>query len=513
LTEQKRAISIQDLTDALIKKWYWVSMPLIFFVLAGIWFFIVTPRTYEATTLILVQPQEIPKNYVEATVSSGVEEQVRTLSQEVLSRSNLEAIIKEMNLYTRERGTGTPMDILVASLRKKITITTSGGQGQPGQTSSFSITYKGRNPKEVADVTNRLASYFIDSNLKLRARQATETTAFLQKQLEELKTLLSQQEAKVQAYRNQYIGKLPDQLQSNISTITSLQTRLESLQSSLTEAMNRKLTIQSQLSRAEAGVPGTSTQRGQRLADLKNQLDEMRTKYTPDYPEIKRLENQIAELEKHPEKSSSSRVDPQVADLRNQLNNANFEVDSLRKDSERLKAQIEQYQGRVEETPKREQDLAGITRDYNITQQNYQRLLDRFYEAKRAEDMEKRQQGEQFRVVDYAEPPQTPVSPNPIRMALIFIVLGLGTGAGIIVMLEMLDTTVKGVKQLEGWSGTIPCITAIPLAQTESDKHKERFMTIVFLGINGAIFLLGTTIIIISKFSNFVLALPVPLPF
>jgi uncharacterized protein involved in exopolysaccharide biosynthesis len=239
----------------------------------------------------------------------------------------------------------------------------------------------------------------------------------------------------------------------------------------------------------------------------------MRTKYTPDYPEIKRLENQIAELEKHPEKASSGRVDPQVADLRNQLNTANFEVDSLRKDSERLKAQIEQYQGRVEETPKREQDLAGLTRDYNITQQNYQRLLDRFYEARRAEDMEKRQQGEQFRVVDYAEPPQTPVSPNPMRIALIFLVLGLGTGAGIIVMLEMLDTTVKGIKQLEGWSGTIPCITAIPLAQTESDKRKERFMTIVFLGINGAIFLVGTTIIILSKFSNFVLALPVPLPF
>jgi len=504
-------MGIQDLLDALIRKWYWVSMPLIFFVLAGIWFYVVTPRAYEATTLILVQSQEIPQNYVQSTISSGVEEQVRTLYQEVLSRSNLETIIKEMNLYTRERGTGTPMDILVASLRKKITLTKN--DEQLGKVSSFSITTRGAKPKEVADVTNRLASDFIDSNLKLRASQATETTAFLQKQLEELKALLSQQEAKVQEYRNQYIGKLPDQLQSNISTITSLQTRLESLQSSLTEAMNRKLTIQSQLSRAEAGTPGTSSQRGQRLSDLKNQLDEMKTKYTPDYPEIKRLENQIAELEKHPEKSSSGRVDPQVADMRTQLNNANFEVDALRKDSERLKAQIEQYQERVEETPKREQDLAGITRDYNITQQNYQRLLDRFYEAKRSEDMEKRQQGQQFRVLDYAEPPQTPVSPNPMRIALIFLALGLGTGAGIIVMLEMLDSTVKGVKQLEGWSGTIPCITAIPLAQTESDKHNERFMTIVFLGINGAIFLVGIMIIIISKFSNFVLALPVPLPF
>ncbi|MCK7488803.1 MAG: hypothetical protein MZU79_00040 [Anaerotruncus sp.] len=184
--------------------------------------YVVIPRAYEATTLILVQPQGIPQNYVQATVSSGVEEQVRTLSQEVLSRSNLGNHYQGDELiYPRERGKGTSMDILVASLRKKITITTSGGQGQPGQVSSFSITYRGRKPKEVADVTNRLASYFIDSNLKLRARQATETTAFLQKQLEELKALLTQQEAKVQEYRNRYIGKLPDQLQSNISTITS----------------------------------------------------------------------------------------------------------------------------------------------------------------------------------------------------------------------------------------------------------------------------------------------------
>ncbi len=145
MTEQKQTMNIQVLLDALIRKWYWVSMPFIFFVLAGIWMYVVIPRTYEATTLILVQPQGIPQNYVQATVSSGVEEQVRTLSQEVLSRSNLETIIKEMNLYTLERGKGTPMDILVASLRKKITIITSGGQGQPGQVSSFSITYQREN--------------------------------------------------------------------------------------------------------------------------------------------------------------------------------------------------------------------------------------------------------------------------------------------------------------------------------------------------------------------------------
>lgn len=512
MTEQKRAISIQDITDALIKKWYWVSMPLVFFLLAGVWFYVVLPRSYEATTLILIQPQEIPENYVQATVSEGVGERVRTLSQEVLSRSNLEAIIKDMNLLSKHREQSASMDLLVASLRKRITINTNAGQ-RPGETSSFTITYKGRDPREVADVTNRLASYFIDSNLKLRAQQATETTLFLQKQLEELKTLLLQQEAKVQQYRNQYIGQLPDQLQSNIATITSLQARLDSVQTSLTAAMNRKLTIQGQLSQAQAGLPGTSSQRGQRLAELKNQLDEMKSKYTPDYPELRRLQDQIAELEKQPDRASPGRVDPHVADLRTQLVSANSEVEALRRDADRIKAQINGYQGRVEGTPKREQEFAAMTRDYTITQQNYQRLLDRYYEAKRAEDMEKRQQGEQFRVVDFAQPPEIPVSPNPMRIALVFLALGLGTGAGIIVLMETLDTTIKGVKQLEGLSGDIPCITVVPLALTEDDKRAQRMMHMMFIGINGAILVAGTAVILVSRLTRFVLELPVPLPF
>lgn len=510
MNQDKSAIGIQDLLDALIKKWYWVSMPLVFFIMAGIWIYVVIPRTYEATTLILVQSQEIPQAYVQATVGQDVSERVRTLSQEVLSRSNLEAIIRDMDLYRKARAEGASMDILVATLRKKIEVNTNVGPRE--QTSSFSITYRGDSPRAAADVTNRLASYFIESNLKIRARQASDTTLFLQKQLEELKALLDKQEAQVQQYRNQYIGELPDQLQSNISTISSMQMRLESTQSSLTAAMNRRLTIQGQLAAAEAGSPGTSPQRGQRLAELRNQLEEMKTRYTPEHPEIRRIQDQITELEKHPE-GSSGRVDPHVMTLRNQLASANVEVETLRRDADRLKAQIERYQGRVEDTPKREQEMAALTRDYNITQQNYQRLLDRFYEARRAEDMEKRQQGEQFRIVDYAQPPEVPVSPSPARVALVFLALGLGTGAGIILMLEMLDFSVKSVKQLESWSGDIPCITAVPLALTEGDKSRERLMNLVYLGINGAIFMIGVAAIVISRLANIVVSLPVPIPF
>jgi polysaccharide chain length determinant protein (PEP-CTERM system associated) len=510
LIEKKSGINIKDITDALLKKWYWVTLPLIFFILVGIWFYAVLPKSYEATTLIVVQPQEIPQNYVQATVSERVDEQVRTLSQEVLSRSNLEPIIKDLNLFSKERENGTSVDILINTLRKRITINTN--IGQRGGSGYFSISYRGENPKNVAEVTNRLASYFIDSNLRFRVQQATQTTIFLQKQLDELKTLLLKQEAEVQQYRNKYLGELPDQLQSNVTTITGLQTRLESVQTSLSAAIARKQNIQDQLSLAEAGISGgTGTGQRDRLTELRAQMEEMRTLYTPEHPEIKKLEDLIAGLEK--QKTKKNTTDPRILDLRAQLRTASGEVDALRRDADSIKARIEEYQGRVESTPKREQEYAALSRDYNITQENYQRLLDRLYEAKRAEDMEKRQQGGQFRVVDYAVPPEMPISPNPLKIAACFLLLGLGTGAGIIVLLETLDTSIKGINHIETLSGDVPCITAVPLALTEDDKRRQKMVNIMFLGINGVLLVVGTAFILFSKISGFMLGITTKLPF
>ncbi len=510
MNEQAKQINVQDILDALLKKWHWVTIPLLIFLFIGAWLYVVLPRQYEATTLILVQPQEIPSTYVAATVSSGIEERLRTLSQEVMSRSNLENIIMEMDLSREERAQGVSMDILVASMRKAIEVNTIGG-GR-GQTSSFTIKYRGQDPWKVAEVTNRLASFFIESHLKLRAKQASETTLFLEKQLNELKVLLQQQEDKVKDYRNQYMGELPEQLTSNISTISGLQLRLESIQASLTEALNARLMLQSQLSQLESDQPGaTLTQRAQRLMTLKSQLEEAKARYTPEHPSIRMLEEQIKELESRKEEQSG--MDPQAAEIRAQLAAANIEIETLKSDANRLKERIEYYQQRVENTPKREQELAALTRDYTITQQNYQRLLDRFYEAQRAESMEKRQQGEQFRIVDYAQPPEVPVSPNKFKIGLIFLVLGLGSGAGLIFLTEFMDTSIKGIKQLESWSDGIPCITAVPLALTQVDKQRQKFNLFFSIGVNVFIIIVGIIIVGYSRINHVILDLPVPLPF
>jgi len=501
---EPKTINLEDLLDVVQKKWYWITIPFFFFMLLGAWLYVVLPREYEASTLILVQPQEIPSAYVQATVSSGLEERVRTLAQEVMSRTNLEKIITEMGLFKQERSQGMPMDILVANMRNHIKVDTT---ARSSGVSSFTLSFSGREPQMVADVTNRLASLFIENNLTARAKQATETTEFLEKQLADLKTLLEDYERKLQEFRNTHMGQLPEQLQSNNATLTNLQNSLETVQRSLTDARNRKLIMQGQQTRAPGtGQASISSSRYQRLAELKQRLQDMKANYTPEHPEIRRLMDQIKELESQPREAVQETSDPQ-------LHAINVEIASLEREAARIRGRIGEYQQRVENTPKTEQEMAIMQRDYKITQENYQRLLDRLYEARRAESLEKRQQGEQFRILDLAQAPNTPVKPNFLRLGLFFLVLGLGSGGGLLLLMELMDNTVKGIQQVEELSGNIPCISAVPLAMTEADKDRSRRKTMTLIAANILVVILGSVILVASKLAHMTVELPFNLPF
>ncbi|HQP30617.1 MAG TPA: hypothetical protein PLB81_04760, partial [Deltaproteobacteria bacterium] len=336
---------------------------------------------------------------------------------------------------------------------------------------------------------------------------ATETTEFLERQLADLKALLEDYEGKLQVYRNAHMGQLPEQLQSNTATLANLQNNLETVQRSLADARNRKLLLQGAHPQTSGSVqPSISSSRYQRLAELRQRLQDMKANYTPEHPEIKKLMDQIRELESQPAETVQETRDPQIQAI-------NVEIANLERDAARIKARIGEYQQRVENTPKAEQEMATLQRDYQITQENYQRLLDRLYEARRAESLEKRQQGEQFRVLDLAQPPRAPVRPNFLRLGLVFLVLGLGSGSGLLLLMELMDNTVKGIRQVEELSGNIPCISAVPLAMTEADKDRSRRKTMILIAANIVVVVVGSVIVVASKLSHVVFEPPINLPF
>ena len=497
LNEQEKKINLEDILDALQKKWYWVSIPFLFFAFVGLWLYVVLPKEYESTTLIFIEPQEIPSNYVMATVTSAVEERVKTLTLEVMSRTNLEQIITEMKLFPQERARGVPIEILVNSLRKKVNVDVAGNERNG--VSSFKITFRWFNPAIAADVTNRLASLIIESNTRKRSSQASETTVFLEKQLADLKISLEDYEKKLQTFKTAHMGELPEQVQTNTATLINLQNSLDTIQRTLTDARNRKINIEGQLSQLEASRPGsTSSQRDQRLTELRSRLEDMKANYTPEHPEIVKLTEQIKELESKKENTPGGYTNPRAAELRIQLRAINSEIAELEKDSGRVNAKINQYQGRVENAPKMEQELSTLMRDYQITKENYQKLLDKLLEAKRAENMEKRQQGEQFRILDFAKPSQTPIQTNRMKILLACLAIGLGAGAGVILFIEIQDSTIKSISQLEALENGIACISAVPLSLTGEDKRLKKRTTIIFIGINIGLIILGIIAVVAS---------------
>ena len=459
------------------RKW-WITIPFLLIVLAGLTYILIVPKIYEAQTLILVQPQKVPEDFVRAIVSTTVEDRLRTISQQVTSRTNLERVVKEYDLYSQPES-NMLLDDKVALLRKMITIdVTQEGRG-PG-TSTFTIALRGKDPKKVMEVTNVLASNFITENLKIRESQALGTSSFISDELKNVEYRLKEKEEELKNYKERYMGGLPQQLQTNLTILERLQLQLDQLNSNLRDAENRKIVIQAQISEQErplaaSPIPSAFTARGpEDITSLKNELASLEVRYTRDHPDVIRLRETIAKLElQKPESVAGVQVSEQPASLadqalRRQLQDIALDITGGKEEIGKLRSQIKWYQAKVEETPKREQELLSLNRDYENHKELYNSLLNRKLEAEIAVSMERKQKGEQFRVIDPAKIPIRPVDPDLGKIILLVLALGLGLGGGLAYLVETMDSSYKTPEEIEE-ELKVPVLVSMPIRYTERE--------------------------------------------
>ncbi len=472
-----------------LKRKYWIIIPFLVTLLVGMAYGLKIPRIYQARTLILVQPQRVPQDFVRSIVSESVEDRLRTITQQVTSRTNLEQIIKNYSLYEDfENRFG--IDRKVEILRRKIQIDVGHRVGSRGrdEANSFTISFRDKDARKAMEVTNALASNFITENLKIRESQATGTSTFLADELESVQRRLAEKEEQVKKYRERFMGGLPEQLESNLRILERFQGQLDQLQSNLRDAENRKLLIQQDMAQAEraprtvAASPSALSERPTELESLKNNLASLEARYTQNHPDVIRLKETISKMESESQEvdagavtaaagtTATSRVD---AALRRQYQDIEVEIRGLRNEIASVKSEIERYQTKVEDTPKREQDLLSLNRDYENTRELYNSLLNRKLEAEIAVSMEKKQKGEQFRVVDPAKLPTTPVEPDMKKILLMTLVLGLGLGGGLAYLLEMMDSSYKTPEELEKEVG-LPILISMSIRYTEKEIRKQK---------------------------------------
>jgi polysaccharide chain length determinant protein (PEP-CTERM system associated) len=462
-------ITPELIIDIVIRRRWVVMLPLSIALLAGIFLAVVLPKTYEATTLILVEGQSVPQNFVRSIVTEDPASRINTISQQILSRTNLEKIITEFNLFTGPDNANMYMEDKLESLRKKIDVQVTRGRGGAD---AFSVSFQGRDPKKVMAVANNLATSFIDANLKVREAQSIGTSDFLESELEASRLRLEQVEENIKNYRKANMGELPEQLQTNLTILGRLQENLLERRQSLQNSRIRLAELNNQTSNREPSVVVISggqqpQESGVTLESLQAQLEALQARYTEKHPDIQRLKKQIADFETksasettdgNAAQAVSARISPQ---LRQQISEIQREIKLAETEIVDIEAQIRQYQSRVENTPKREQELLGLRRDYENIQTSYDSLLSRKLEADVAVNMERKQKGEQFRIVDPAREPQKPISPNMKKLFLVVIALGLGVGGVLIFLLEFAKPAYRKPEEMET-QYDIPVLIAIP---------------------------------------------------
>ena len=505
-------VEIEKYKDMAMRRMWWIIIPFLLAILIGLGYYLKLPKVYRASTLILVQPQKVPQEYVREIVSVDIEDRLRTITQQVTSRTNLEKIIAELNLYGKQGGP-IFMEDKVEGLRKRITVDVSGG-GRRGA-NAFQISFIGLYPKQVADVTNALTSYFIAENLKLREDQATGTAEFLTEELETIRQRLMEKEAELKRYRESFMGGLPEQLDTNLRILERLQDQLVTNQENLREAQNRRLLVQQQLADARQTresitppptPPARPGEEPQESPDqLKAHLASLEARYTQRHPDVIRLKKKIADLEAKQESvPEETEVIPENTafleaerNMVNQLREIDLQIQNLKAEAIQLNAQIKRYEALVENTPKREQELLSLNRDYDNIRATYNSLLNRKLEAELAVSMERKQKGEQFRILDPAKVPMKPFKPDMRRIFLMSVFLGLAVGCGLAYIREIMDTSFRRPEEIEDFLH-VPVIASLPFSYNAKELRSMKRKKVLGVVAVGLSFIIVAVLIVVS---------------
>ena len=432
--------NFEGLARLLWKRKFWLLIPLILGLLSALTAIRLIPPRYRASTMILVESQKIPTDYVRPTVTTTLIERLRTIEQQITNRSNLERVIDEMGLYKEELvelGREKTLDLA----RRDLEFTVTGA-------SVFRIFFTSSSAEKAADTANRIAELFIDENLKRRASEARNTSSFLEEELDTVKSKLEEQEQKVSQFRLDFAGRLPSDREANLRASDQLQTRLDITLDSISRAELRQLVLEDQMAdlRSEEPAPEELAE-ADRLQHAREELVVLRSQYTDKHPDVIRLQREIERLEqkeasrRQPAPAENPGESRQVSALQAELEAIVLDLERLREDRGRIVSELSRYQSQLEAIPQVEQRLLQLTRDYDNLQESYDSLLAKRTEARLAENLERKRQSEQFTILEKAVPPTVPFSPD--RRLILLVGLGLGVGLGLLLSLwrEQTDQT------------------------------------------------------------------------
>ena len=459
------------------------------------------PNKYTSEATILVVQQQVPERYVVPNTTYSVRQALDSLTEAVLSRSRLLSIINQFDLYSSEKTRLGP-EGLVQLMRNDVQIDPIQKDATQKDINAFQISFTAANPVVAQEVTEQLTTSFINENLKLQEQQDAGTTEFLKDQLGAAEQDLKDHEERLKAFRTQNLGQLPEQQAGNLQILSGLHSQLQSTMTEMNRAQEQRVYLSSLLEQyralANAGrsVPGGPASDDPipaaqaELDKLESQRASLLAQFTPQYPDVletnRKIEDQkqlLASLKsakarpgQEKQADASSSVPPGVssseAELRSQLEANRLQMDDLTKSQKRLETEIAQYEQRINLTPVREQQLTDILRGYDMAKKHYDDLSANVSQSEMATSLAKRQQGQQFTLVDSASLPGRPSSPDRRKITLGGAAAGLCLGIALAFLMESWDHSFYDESELVQ-RFKVPIFVCVPLLLTPIDERRR----------------------------------------
>ncbi|HEY0565282.1 MAG TPA: lipopolysaccharide biosynthesis protein [Terriglobales bacterium] len=480
-----RELTLEDYLDILRRRYWLLVVPGIVVAAIAWGVSLYLPAKYVSQTLVLIQQPRVPDDYVKPVVSEDLNNRLASMKEQILSRTRLEPIIANFNLYSK-----LDREERVEEMRKAVDVKPV--RSAPGTRANtlpgFYISFTADNAEIAQKVCNEITSMFLTENLKAREQTAQGTTDFIKSQLEEAKRSLDEQDRKLADFQRKYFGELPSQEQSNTNVLQSLNTQLDANTQTLTRLQSERTYIQTMLAQAtgentqEPSGPAPAPVESSASPALTTELEKLQmaetaleARYTPDHPDVIKLKRDIEAMKKRVADEEKPSATPStattahkrkeslsVAQMKAQILVIDKQMDERHTAQDKIEHKIAQMQARIQSSPAVQEEYKQVTRDYQQALNFYNDLLGKKDHSEMATDLERKQQGEQFTIMDYANKPDHPTFPNPGLFASGGFAGGIMLGLLLIGMLEYRDRSLRTERDIFAFTN-LPTIGTIPM--------------------------------------------------
>lgn len=485
--------NFHDIVTIAKRRKFSIAIPLLAVFLLAVLIVVLLPPKYRSSSTILIEDQEVPREYVSANVTTYADQRLQSINQRIMGTTRLLEIINRFNLYPDLKATKTTEEI-VAKMSKDIKFDTISADvrdprsGRSGQaTIAFTVSYVGKSPAIVQQVANELATFYLAENIKVREKQSLGTTRFMEEEMKGVQAELAKVDARIADYKRRNLNALPELTQVNLQMFDTVDRDIRQQNEQLRTLREKESYLQSQISVIPTDA---ANQDKTRMNELRIRLVDLKSRFSDKHPDVIKTRTELAELSKQlravgrdiPEAKPDN---PSYINLDSQLAGTRSDIESVKRQIADLTQKRDSYRRRIESSPRVEEGYKALLSERNNLQAKYEDLNKKFMESRVAHGLEKEQMGERFTLIDAARLPEKPISPNVPAILLIGLVLGIGSGIGMAALRENGDHAVYSIDSLAR-ATRLPVLCAIPEIVTPGDHGKSR--------VRRRLILVGTTV-------------------